>query len=490
MKQTNSNKQRNRPRTAPVGKLIQRERKAIQQEAQSTRKWHAVEQNGLTKIAKAASRNPPPRLKTQRSKRERKADDAFVDALNPFNAATTRAYPPVCFVHTEESAAGNAAPMVETGLPLVATVKTGDNLVDAMLSGYATSADKMPDPYTCVKTFPTNCHLTGFLPFLGPSSGTTTYGGNSMLLMGSGAGTYAFPSMAPGVSDVSVAFNGLTSAAAGINNAAFISRPIGINATFTYNAVGPVHKVSCTAFPILPSVLTGLVAAPSGWPTTLSAGLNTVLSTWGGRQWQLDPGQSVTFHCQPLDNRSFDFEQSTIVRGKYDDLGQLAWCGWFVWFWGMTAGDSVTYRIVVGEECAYINSSATAYSFPTTRTMANPMRAAQAKDTFSEYMEKGFGAVKYAADTVLPIATKLWKGLSGLSLGMQPDTNPSGFLASAGATLLRPRSLHIQAQRDEQKHKPDEEKTEEQLEIVTPVLARRPSLTPSLAPSLSARRAK
>jgi hypothetical protein len=272
--------------------------------------------------------------------------------------------------------------------------------------------------------------------------------------------------------------------------------------TLTYNAVGPLHNVTVTAFPIMPDILTGLTAAPAGWPATLSAGLTTTQSTWGGRQWQLSPGQSVSVICAPLDNRSFDFEQSSTERGKYDAFGQIAWAGWLVWVWGMTTGDTLTRRATVGEECAYLNNTTTAYAFPTSRNPPKPLVSAEAKDTFSNYMEKGLGAFSYATNTVFPILSKTWNSLSPYlknnkdnnnndnsfsvsNLGLTADTNPMGFVvADLLCRSLRriPRALCADTKKGcaEEKVPDIEDCVMPADEMVTPRNARRPSLSLSL----------
>lgn len=474
---------------ARVRNVMKAEERAI---GKTERNFHNLEIR--TMQGKAPYRGKPRRL-GKRSAKEKAEDDKFIDDLDPFKNATV--IPPASFLRLpQEKGAGLQAmssTTVATGQTASASIHTGNHYVDAMLTGFATSADRMPDPYTCVKTFTTNCHYSDIVAPNYPISGTTTYGGRSFLLMGSGAETIGSPVLTPDASDVKVAYNGIVPLNVGMGSTALLSRPVGVTQTLTFLGVGPVHKVTVTAIPILPDVISTLAAAPVSWPTTLSAGLTTIMSIWGGRQWQLEPGESLDFICSPLDNRSFDFEQSSIARGRFDALGQIAWSGWLVWFWGMTAGDTIARRVVVGEECCYVTNGSTSYAFPQSRNPPDPIRSSTAKNLFSSLMEKGYGAFKYAFDRQFPMLSNIWKSLSPQSLGMNSDTQPTGFMSAAATSLMRRPLQQLTVNPQEEKELEDcplhmqlseATKTVNALtdapEVVTPRYARRPSLALSL----------
>lgn len=410
-------------------------------------------------------------------------------------------FPPLCLTHTAESVTGkcpaNLKSSIESvdvsfGKPFSTGFRTGNKIVDAMVSGYGDSSARMPDPFTCVPTFPVNCHYSATFTPTFPATGTTTYGGFAMLLMGSGVGTFKMCTLTGAVSTVGVDWSTGTIYDVGINSSNFVSRPIGINSNLTYTSVGPLHPITVTAFPILPDTLSTIAAAPTGWPNHIAAGLTTVQSVWGGRQWQVNPGESVNFITAPLDNRSFDFELSTAARSRYDALGQLAWSGWAIWIWGMTAGDSMGVRTTVGEECAYTNATSTVYNYPQSRVAADPAVSSHAKDTFSNLMERGYGAVKYAAEHVAPVISKAWDLVGKIgSLGANADTNYTGYLSAAAPVLMysnRPASaeklkaigtLPVQRTRSVPVSEEKVDDVDEQV-IVTPLKARRPSVAQSL----------
>lgn len=480
----------------------------INKETQTTNQLHQKEEHTLVNLVDGRG----PRTVRKRTKRQKNATPT-ADLLDLAAASRSKAvFPPLCLTHTEASARGLEAPALKAinetvdvsfGRPFSSGFRTGNKVVDAMISGYADSSARMPDPFTCVPTFPVNSHYSASCVPTFPATGTTTYGGIAMLLMGSGVECWKLVSLTGGASTVSIAWDTGTAYNIGINSANFVSRPIGINSNLTYTSVGPLHPITITAFPILPDTLSSIAAAPTGWPTTLSSGLTTVQSVWGGRQWQVNPGESVNFITAPLDNRSFDFELSTSARSRYDALGQIAWSGWVIWIWGMTAGDTIGVRTTVGEECAYTNATSTVYNYPQSRVAADPQKASAAKDTFSNFMERGYGAVKYAAEHVAPIVSKAWDLVGRIgALGANNDTNFTGYLNAGQGALVHclpgPRRHNLPEQKSrivpqESKELDDCElpnlsestKTVNALtdapEMVTPRNARRPSLALSLS---------
>jgi hypothetical protein len=375
-----------------------------------------------------------------------------------------------------------------------------------MLSGVPASASRMPDPYTSVQTFVTSYYTSGQMIPTYPASGTTSYGGTCYLFSGSGVKSLRAPTLTGGASDVTIAYNGGTDTDCGVNNVNFMSRPMGCNFTIIPQLIGPVHNITISAFPTLPTQLSTLAASPTGWPGTLSAALTTTHALWGGRTWSVSPGEALTFCAAPMDNRGFDFEVSNTERLGDSGDARHSWGGWVIWIWGMTIGDKLNWKCAIGEECAYRTNNTTAYGYPKSRVAPNPMKAAATKSTFTSYLEKGIGAYKFATDQVLPVAEALWKGVSGL-MGSH-DTHPKKFAFDTGfapmtvahgvfSKFVLP--LSLRGDRPEPPPLPVEERVvsrkfqeekEDQLEIVTPTCARRASLTPSLAPLLSARKLK
>lgn len=304
--------------------------------------------------------------------------------------------------------------LVNLGMGGKQIMRTGVPQLDTMFSGLASYEARMPDPYTAVKTFVTDCFYNSvFVPAF-PASGTTTYGGFCFGFNGSPLKTVKFPAVTAGASSVAISWSSGTFVDAGINNANFVSRPMGINASITFELVGPVHNVIVNALPLLPCALSGLIAAPGGFPTAQEEGLTTLQSVMGGRSWSVSPGSTVSFSCVPLDNRSWDFETSNMERGDYAALGQLSWGGWVVWGWGLTAGDKVLFRTTYGEECAIAPGNSTIYNYAQEKNPTDPVRASRIKDTFSTLVDQGFSAIEYAASAALPI---LYAAIKNHSMG-------------------------------------------------------------------------
>lgn len=391
--------------------------------------------------------------------------------------------------------------LVNLGMGGKQIISTGKPQLDAMFSGLASYEARMPDPYTAVKTFVTDCFYNSvFVPAF-PSSGTTTYGGFCFAFNGSPLKTVKFPTVTPGSSTVAIAWNGGSYVDAGINNANFVSRPMGVNASMTFELIGPVHNVIVNALPLLPCALSGLAAAPGGFPTAQEEGLTTLQSVMGGRSWSVSPGSTVSLACVPLDNRSWDFEASNTERGHYDALGQLSWGGWVVWGWGLTAGDKILFRTTYGEECAIVPGNSTIYNYAQEKNPCDPVYASKIKDMFSTLVDEGFSAIEYAASAALPIMYAAIRGHSmgpldsvlaknGVSLGSaQPSYDRGANLVRATREPKPPFSSASEHKVPDIEdlpltHLSEATKTVNALtdapEMVTPKNARRPSLSLSL----------
>jgi len=406
------------------------------------------------------------------------------------------------------SAAANSSGMVaaDVGAQFAHTLDVGTPWANAVYNGVAEGDVRYPDPFTLAKTSIMQTRtVVSVIPSYVENTAASDYTGfMTGIVKGSGVNTfsYAAPTIATAgealhwdTYNVSTNPKGnywiTTTAAANT----MVTRPNGIVLTIKPMLRGISHNITICAFPIAPTASSTIVQQPAGWPATeadLHMGVTSAQATWGGRMWEFTPqDECVKLVTLPVDARSLDFANGTAERGSYATAMAISWTGWVFWIYGLDPmKDTIQFTCLTVEEMFNIGSTSTTYAYPADVKRSDILLAQKSTAQAVDAANQGMAASKWsdvlwnAAKTAGKYAIHELASHGGAFLGEGSNYTMSDFQHAAEtftASSMRSHPVIVfKPETKKMKLEGDEEKTEEQLEIVTPKSARRPSLALSL----------
>jgi len=286
---------------------------------------------------------------------------------------------PPCLTITNSSMTnGPSSISVDTGAYRIMKIKTGVPWVDTVLNGIPGEKDsRFPDPFSMCKSSLITAGLTYTLSSMATSSSSSTSSfdySQGGLIRGDGYETLeVLPSLAAHSYAMDWAHNDMGRYSTFIDPN-FFSRPNGAVIDIVPQLRGVSHSVKIFAFPTLPIDSIWQVTTPTGWPTDPKAGLNALLVSWGGREWEVDPNsKGVRLCCLPTDSRGLSFLNAGLERSSLTDtnVSAQAWGGWVFWVTGMSSIDSINVTVTTTFEVMPVPASSSVFLLPNSSRYAN-----------------------------------------------------------------------------------------------------------------------
>jgi len=271
----------------------------------------------------------------------------------------------------------------------------------------------------------------------------------------------------------------------GMMSGDFLTRPLGVTLTMSPVLLSTTHPMLVFAMPVVPFTLSTFTGG-TGFPIKVVDYPSAANANSGARGWIVNPGDKLHFSCLPMDNRGFDFVVGNDERDLYDATGKQAWSGWFVWgytFSTATGADSLLCNLTYTEEIMQLPFTNTAYAYPKNTPNASATMMDQAINEVSHAKDLGMNAVKEVMGAASGIAD-LYRTLHQTNSTYQSATD-AGVTDSLGYRGAQLRTMPIaRIIPPNVALKPptqvDEEKYDDQVLVVTPKQARRPSIAHSL----------
>lgn len=268
-------------------------------------------------------------------------------------------------------------------------------------------------------------------------NGTTTHDGcAAMYMRGDAKNNYSeVSSIASSTSNYAITWAGPTNSMNGSMPAGALSRPVAAGWRFTFSGVGTYHSIVMRVMELPPwgPILSGFANFPA---TCNQAPTFAQREYFRAREIVLKPGETVALMAYPADPGSLRYAPNNTVR---EDSKVTSWSGYVVWFFGMSAEDTIYYDSIMHHEYVVVSPITTPSTQPLPRAVVKPDVKAQegALSSVVETVSRGWNVVK----TVLDVGAKLFNYFVPMLLSSAKSA--VSIVPPLSTTALPPHSLHL-----------------------------------------------